>query len=379
VRDGLAGAVIVRDARFPLVDSMRAIAALTIVVYHLAFVLGWFDAAGVGDWLARLNVGVPIFFAISGFLLYRPWAAARLAGEAPPRTRTYAMRRALRILPAYWVALTLIAVVVGRDVFAWPDTLVYYGLLQAYDTDYFTGGIGQAWTLTVEVAFYALLPLIALGMRRVGGGLRGELALLAGVIVFSLAWKVAVLIAVEPDAPAYLPLLTALPAQLDMFAAGMLLAVLSAADRGAVLGRSAWLAWGIAIAAFAVLGAWRPQADAPRVLGEHALQLVVAAALLVPAVIGTGGVVRGALAWRPLAWIGLVSYGLYLWHLDVLRELADGAPDVVVIIAGPALAIALGAASWYGVERYALRVGRRSKVDAHAAEPMPVTPRTRAT
>jgi peptidoglycan/LPS O-acetylase OafA/YrhL len=119
-----------------------------------------------------------------------------------------------------------------------------------------------------------------------------------------------VLIAVDPGAAAYLPLLTALPAQLDMFAAGMLLAVLSAAGRGGVLGRSAWLAWGIAIAAFAVLGAWRPDADAPRVLGEHALQLVVAAALLVPAVMGTGGAVRGVLAWRPLAWIGLVSYGL---------------------------------------------------------------------
>lgn len=371
--------MIVRDARFPLVDAMRAIAALTIVAYHVAFVQGWFDADGVGRWLLRLNVGVPIFFAISGFLLYRPWAAARLAGEPPPSTRTYAIRRALRILPAYWVALTIIALVLDRDdVFSWPGALEYYGLGQAYDPERFTGGIGQAWTLTIEVAFYALLPLLALGMRRIGGGLRGELWLLVSLAVLSLAWKIGVLTLVDANAPAYLPLLAALPAQLDIFAAGMALAVLSAAGRGAALGRSAWLAWGIAAIAFLALGLWRPVADAPRVLGEHALQLAVAAALLVPAVIGAGGAVRGLLAWRPLAWVGLISYGLYLWHLDVLREL-DDAPVAVVVLAGPALAIALGAASWYGVERYALRLGRRGRADPHAAEPMPVTAGTRPT
>jgi peptidoglycan/LPS O-acetylase OafA/YrhL len=389
VRDGVEGAVIVRDARFPLVDATRAIAALSIVAYHVAFVQGWFDADGVGRWLARLNVGVPLFFAISGFLLYRPWAAARLAGQPPPSTRVYALRRALRVLPAYWVALTVIALVLDRrDVFSWPGAAEHYGLLQAYDPDRFTGGIGQAWTLTVEVAFYAVLPLLALGMRRVSGdGLRGELALLVGLAVGSLAWKAGVLLVVDEDAPAYLPLLTALPAQLDMFAAGMALAVLSAAGRGARLGRAPWLVWLAAAVAFAALGAWRPAADAPRVLGEHALQLVVAAALLVPAVVAAseGGAIRRALAWRPLAWIGLVSSGVYLWHLDAIRELADtGAPGAVVVVVGPAIAIALGAASWYVLERYALRLGRRAADrgtprDPRPAEPVPVTPRTRST
>src|SRR4029450_2569433 len=91
VRDGVEGAVIVRDARFPLVDAMRAIAALSIVAYHVAFVQGGFEAGGGGGGLARLNVGVPLFFAISGFLLYRPWAAARLAGEPGASTRGSAL------------------------------------------------------------------------------------------------------------------------------------------------------------------------------------------------------------------------------------------------------------------------------------------------
>ena len=67
------------------------------------------------------------------------------------------------------------------------------------------------------------------------------------------------------------------------------------------------------------------------------------------------------LAWRPLAWVGLVSYGLYLWHLDVLRELAGrDVSDVGIIVLGSSLALALGAASWYLVERQALRLGRRA-------------------
>ncbi len=348
-------------ARFPHVDALRAIAALSIVAYHLAFLLGGFELAGVGRWLARLNVGVPLFFAISGFLLYRPWVRARLAGDPAPSTRTYAVRRALRILPAYWVALTLIALLVGRSsVFDWPDAAVYYGLLQGYDAERFTGGIGPAWTLTIEIAFYALLPLLALGMRRVPGGLRGELAMLAGLVAVSVVFKVAVLALVDHDAPSYLVLLAAFPAQLDMFAAGMALAALSAAG----LGRAGGWWWLVALAAFLVLGLWTPDADAPRVLGEHALQTIVAAALLAPAVLGEGdGGVRGVLAWRPLAWVGLVSYGVYLWHLDTLRELVDaGLPAGAVIVAGTALSIALGAASWYALERFAQRLGHRRRV-----------------
>ena len=250
------------------VDSLRAVAALLIVAYHVAFVLGALGGEGSGAWLAQLQVGVPLFFAISGFLLYRPWVKAKLAGAPAPETRVYALRRALRILPAYWVALVIISLVLGRDgVFAWPGGLVYGVLGQAYDAGRFTGGIGQAWTLTVEVAFYVALPFLALLARRLPG-LRGEVLLLCGLVALSLAWRVAVVTAVEPTDSAYFPLLVALPAELDYFAAGMALAVLSLATPD--VRAPAWAAWATAFAAFALLALWTPD-PTPSVLAGHEL------------------------------------------------------------------------------------------------------------
>ena len=154
----------VQSARFPLMDSLRAIAALSVFVYHLAFVLGWFDEGLAGRYLRELNLGVSIFFVLSGFLLYRPFVAARVEGEPSPALVPYAIRRVARIVPAYWVALTIIAIWLPvSGVFTAEGIVTYYGFLQAYDPDTITGGIGQAWTLTVEVSFYILLPILALG------------------------------------------------------------------------------------------------------------------------------------------------------------------------------------------------------------------------
>ena len=86
-------------------DSLRAIAALAIVAYHVAPHAGAFRSEFTTAVSAQLSTGVALFFLISGTLLYRPFVLAHATGERPPDVRAYAWRRFLRIVPAYWAAL----------------------------------------------------------------------------------------------------------------------------------------------------------------------------------------------------------------------------------------------------------------------------------
>lgn len=151
--------------RFPLMDSMRALAALSVFGYHVGYVTGANQHPTLGVFTSVLNVGVPIFFVISGFLLYRPFVAAR-HGAPRRRVRDYARNRVLRIVPAYWVALTAAAGFPGlMGVFTgdWPW---YYGFAQIYSPQRALLGLPVAWTLAVEVSFYLLLPVYALVVAR---------------------------------------------------------------------------------------------------------------------------------------------------------------------------------------------------------------------
>src|ERR1700709_1272546 len=146
------------NPRFPLFDGLRAIAALSVLVYHSAFYAGAQTQSAFGEVLTRLNIGVAIFFVISGFLLYRPFVAARLDHKHGPGALAYARRRVLRIVPAYWVALTILAFYPGVGGL-WSDSWpIFYGFGQVYSVDTVLGGIGPAWTLCTEGVFYAFLP-----------------------------------------------------------------------------------------------------------------------------------------------------------------------------------------------------------------------------
>ena len=162
--------------QFPLFDSLRALAAISILVVHVGVVSGVF-AQWYGRYVAHLDIGVPFFFLLSAFLLYRPFVAARVEGRDYGSLRTYARRRFIRIMPAYWAVLTISAVVPGMAGAFSGNWWVYYGLLQSYPVytregecavDVFRCGVPPAWSLAVEVMFYAVLPLFALldGMDR---------------------------------------------------------------------------------------------------------------------------------------------------------------------------------------------------------------------
>ena len=370
-----------RAGRFPLFDSLRALAALSVVVFHLAFV------AGLPDWADRAvpyvtqlgDVGVSIFFAISGFLLYRPFAAARLAREGEPSVRAYGVRRLLRIVPAYWLALAITALVAGHDEVFGPDAAVrYWLLLQGYWLGSIAGGIGPAWTLTIEVAFYVALPLWVLAMRRVPFSTERrfvvtEMAGLAALCVLSAVWRWVVIRGLPAGTNPLRPDLLSLPGMADHFAIGMALAVLSvaAARREApsgaerLLARFGWAPWLVAAAAWYGMAHVRPlvAGNGGHYAAHRWLEIVLAGAFLLPAIFAwdAGGLVRRLLGLRPLLWIGLVSYGVYLWHLDVITQLSEHADlgRAGLWVAALALTLAIAAASWYALERHAIALGRR--------------------
>jgi peptidoglycan/LPS O-acetylase OafA/YrhL len=315
------------NPRFPLFDSLRAIAVLAVLTFHVCLVSGALNRRIVGDAAGVLGAQGPIlFFAISGFLLYRPWVVA------PPRVGRYARRRALRILPAYWVALTVLAIFPGIAGVFTGDWWRYYGFLQLYSQDTINSGIPVAWTLCVEVTFYIALPLWALTVGRLG--LRTQLAALAVLALAGAAVQVA---ALRLEVSRILA--QTLLGQCTWMAIGMALAIASVASPPrlvAVVRDRAGLIWAGAAAAFVALALLRDHGGGllgiiraldtrqpyPRALADVALSAALTALVLVPAVFAGRGLPHRVLAAAPLAWIGLVSYGIFLWHLTIAELLA---------------------------------------------------------
>jgi peptidoglycan/LPS O-acetylase OafA/YrhL len=315
------------NPRFPLFDSLRGLAVLAVVVWHVFVLTGAQDRRWLGDAVATAgSLGPLLFFVLSGFLLYRPW----IASDAPPRTGRYFRRRALRILPAFWFALTVLAVYPGvTDVFT-SHWWRYYLFLQLYDPDTLTLGIPVAWTLCVEVSFYLALPLWALATRRLP--LRGRLLALAGLAAFGAAIQIAAGREAIDDLIAQ-----SLPGQALWFALGMTLAVLSAARiRARGLAEHPGRCWAVALAAYVALVVLRDQPNGlyglllelqqrqpyPKLLADLALCGVILGLILLPAVWDAPRALpQRVLAAAPLAWLGLISYGVYLWHITIAELL----------------------------------------------------------
>ena len=147
---------------FPLLDGYRALAAFMVLTTHVAFNTGAIFLPVVGPLMGRMDFGVTLFFLLSGFLLYRPWAKAAMTATTGPALGTYAVRRAARILPAYWVMVIFTLLVLPEiQPVRWQAWAVHLGLLHIYLPGFSLEGLTQTWSLATEVAFYVALPLIA--------------------------------------------------------------------------------------------------------------------------------------------------------------------------------------------------------------------------
>lgn len=333
------------NPRFPLFDGLRALAATGVLLFHAAE-FGGRLGFGVGGRFAEVAGGesVILFFAISGFLLYRPYVSARARARDAPATPVYARRRALRILPAYWVALTLLAIFPAIFGVFSGNWWRYYGYSQIYTERTLGGGIASAWTLGVEVTFYIALPVWAFAARRLPQRhwVRHELLALGliggagGLVQLAAARQhVSSLVAVS------------LAGEILWLAIGMAFAVLSvAAERGEVTvgrigrvisrhGSACWLAAAFVYAALMVLvprgGLFGLIAigGTPQPLVKTVVKLALQAALVMllvaPAVFASKerrGVPGRVLAWRPVVFIGVISYSFYLYHFTIVELIA---------------------------------------------------------
>ena len=193
-----------------------------------------------------LKGGMAIFFVISGFLLYLPYARVLRHASKLPSWRTYAQRRAVRIVPAYWLVLTVIAATSFGASIIKGSWWRYYGLTQIYDRSTVAGGLPVAWSLCVEVTFYLMLPFLALlaarlgASQRVSGRYMGQAVLIGGLAIGSLVLRGQLSGPVTGEVPRHgLLLATSLLGFLDWFAWGMGLAVCLSAWEA----RSEGLAW----------------------------------------------------------------------------------------------------------------------------------------
>jgi len=382
-------------------DGLRALAALSVLAFHVWLYRDDRPKSGrrpelLDAILFEANLGLVCFFVLSGYLLYRSFARAALAGGTRVATRRYAVRRAARILPAYYACLAgclvLYALFGPHNI---TPTVGEMPLFLVLGQNYSGTTIMQlnpvTWTLVVEAAFYLLLPLLGLLVLRLAPRRAwAQVAMILVLIAISVAW----------NGLAYhhgwSPLVKKLlPGFLGAFGAGMLVAVWIEWRRiarppreGGHDGLGPWATGALALLGALVVfgdGYWSETVDGGSDARAMFAMLMPAAgfALIVAAIAGGRGRAVHWLGWRPLAAVGLVSYGLYLWHLPLLLVLRGQGllpqalwPRMLVVLVAALVAAAL---SWRYVEQpamaWAARRERRRAPEPGPAQAAPVPPR----
>lgn len=363
-----------------------------MIAVHVWLFSGGFDGFGdnVGNrFIVRLDGVVAIFFVLSAFLLYRPMIAHRGGGPASPKVGDYARRRFLRIYPAYWLALTALAIVPGLfGVFTghWP---AFYSLAinldPIYNTaacppaDSFACGLPQSWTLTTEMTFYIALPFYAMltgliARRFPRRWVRIELLLLAALAILSVGLNA------DPIALREQPWFRfSLLGHFLWMAIGLALAVLSVAYRRTgdlppvfrQLSERPALCWAAALGVYLLTVftldpvPFIVAADStPQFLATHLAHALLATLIAIPVFFGdpNAALPRRLLGNRPIVWLGLISYGLYLWHVTIAYYLGFGGAEAGYVenfLLTLAIAIPISALSYYLLERPLMRLKYR--------------------
>jgi peptidoglycan/LPS O-acetylase OafA/YrhL len=395
------------------IEGLRAVAACSIVVYHC-----WQYASPDGRWVDlgpftkvfhQLPLGVTLFFALSGFLLYRPFAAAILRAEQRPLVRAYVRNRALRILPGYWAMLVFAALVLGSvEIRTSKFELsigsflhrpgLFFGnalLVQDYSPRTTLTGIGQSWSLAVEVVFYLFLPLLvmvaaAIAARGSNRRARRIAALVPSLIVLliGLSGKAVGALVVRGAGQGYgwlgdwhSVIERSFWLQADLFTFGMALAVLSVEVEDRLVRLPSW--WrpaagaGVLVIAVPTAIAWE-LGKLPQYPYDSLMALactLVLALVVLPTWRGRLPPLTRLLETRPLGTLGVISYSLFLVHGPLIYWLRDqgltwsgraGFPANLAVVG--AVSVVLAALSYQFVERPALARKARPLSPAEPAD-----------
>jgi peptidoglycan/LPS O-acetylase OafA/YrhL len=347
------------------------------------------------------NAGVMLFFVLSGFLLFLPYARGLVSVQPWPDTRLFYMRRGLRIIPGYYASLFLLVALQQPRYLApshWRDLLLFLLLWMDSTGATFQKINGPYWTLAIEWQFYLWLPLIALTMRGVTGRLSRPWRTwaIAVLLLALMAWGVlsrfwGAFFTSHPTATVLVPrrvfdgiLFVTYGHRgkfLEDFACGMLAGLcytvlMDSANARALQSMrrlSPWL-WGGTILTLLALGMQLvpylfPAAVALYALvGAFAFSLAFACGLV--ALLFGSPALRRFFEWTPLRWIGLISYSLYIWHLPILvvfmHQVGPSLAGLPAAIAyslywmwAALVVIPFSAAVYYLVEKPGLRLSER--------------------
>lgn len=345
----------------PALEGLRAFAALGVLVTHVAFQTGATSEPVLGRVLGRFDMAVAVFFALSGFLLWRPHATAARGIAPAPSVLHYFAHRAARILPAYWLVVIAVLALLPHAAGDWRVLVANLGLVQVFVPLTLTEGLTQMWSLSVEVAFYVALPFLALACAWLRAArARWRVPLLLAVGLCCLGW-------------AFVPIPTPdgihsdswLPGYLPWFIAGMVLAECAVAPAPGLVrlaNRRLWMT-AVALLAFGLSatdlagpeGLTRPEP------WQYAVKIVLGAvigfALLAPLTLAPDGRRHRVLEHPFVLTLGRWSYGIFIWHLAVLAVVFPvfgivpfTGEFVMVLVLTVALTIPVASASYALVE-----------------------------
>ena len=325
-------------------DGLRALAFLGVFLHH-------------GAKVPLLWMGVDLFFVLSGFLITKNLLALRDEATASSALKVFFFRRLIRIIPAYYAALTLVLLVTP---IAAEDIPWFYGFASNIrDSMYgpIEGSLSSFWSIAVEEQFYIVWPWLVLFLPR-----RALPVVFVAFIAIATGARY-YFGSVSFDAVYRLTI-----CRMDLLAAGALLALVELRDPDWFARQKARLlvVAVLAIGAFAILSLGTKQF---RTSGNHALFNVVGFGLSAVFFTMVLAYVRGANNWAVaalrtpmLVYVGKISYMAYLVH-ELALHLAEGfgLPRIPTAAIGLAMTIAMASASWYLLEQPIMRLRGRVK------------------